>query len=98
MCKGAKYLFPGCLTPRRCSSDVGPHAPGVCPLSPAAFPRGIPPESPLAVAARLFVLGQVPVSGLLSPEVLEPRPFLEALERWGVRLQVRRETTTERFY
>jgi len=32
---------------------------------------------PLAVAARLLVLGQVPRTGLLSPEALDPRPFLE---------------------
>jgi saccharopine dehydrogenase-like NADP-dependent oxidoreductase len=52
---------------------------------------------PLAVAARLLVLGQVPRAGLLAPEALQPRPFLEVLERWGVRLHCRRETQTDRF-
>jgi saccharopine dehydrogenase-like NADP-dependent oxidoreductase len=52
---------------------------------------------PLAVAARLLVLGQVPRAGLLAPEALEPRPFLEMLERWGVRLHFRREAQTHRF-
>jgi saccharopine dehydrogenase-like NADP-dependent oxidoreductase len=52
---------------------------------------------PLAVAARLLVLGQVPRTGLLSPEVLNPRPFLETLDRWGVRLRFRREVETDRF-
>jgi len=52
---------------------------------------------PLAVAARLLVLGQVPGAGLLAPEVLQPPPFLEVLERWGVRLYCRRETQTDRF-
>jgi hypothetical protein len=32
---------------------------------------------PLAVAALLLVLGQVPRAGLLAPEALESRPFLE---------------------
>ena len=36
---------------------------------------------PLTVAARLLVLGQVPRTGLLSPEALDPRPFLETLDR-----------------
>jgi saccharopine dehydrogenase-like NADP-dependent oxidoreductase len=52
---------------------------------------------PLAVAARLLVLGQAPRAGLLAPEALEPRPFLEVLERWGVRLYFRHETQTDRF-
>jgi saccharopine dehydrogenase-like NADP-dependent oxidoreductase len=52
---------------------------------------------PLAVAARLLVLGQVPCTGLLSPEALEPRPFLEMLERWGVRLHFRYEEETDSF-
>jgi saccharopine dehydrogenase-like NADP-dependent oxidoreductase len=52
---------------------------------------------PLAVAARLLVLGQVPRAGLLAPEALQPRPFLDVLERWGVRLHYRRETQTDRF-
>ena len=52
---------------------------------------------PLAVAAHLLVLGQVPGAGLLAPEALQPRPFLEVLERWGVRLHCRREIQTYRF-
>jgi saccharopine dehydrogenase-like NADP-dependent oxidoreductase len=52
---------------------------------------------PLAVAARLLVLGQVPRAGLLAPETLQPRPFLEVLERWGVHLHYRRGTQTDRF-
>lgn len=52
---------------------------------------------PLAVAARLLVLGQVTSTGLLAPEALEPRPFLEVLERWGVRLHFRHEAETESF-
>jgi saccharopine dehydrogenase-like NADP-dependent oxidoreductase len=47
--------------------------------------------------ARLLVLGQAPRAGLLAPEALEPRPFLEVLERWGVRLYFRHETHTDRF-
>lgn len=52
---------------------------------------------PLAVAARLLTLGQIPMSGLLAPEVLAPRPFLDALEHWGVQLDMRREERTNRF-
>lgn len=52
---------------------------------------------PLAVTARLLVLGQVPTAGLLAPEVLPPRPFLEVLESWGVDLCIRHEERTTRF-
>ena len=52
---------------------------------------------PLAVAARFLVLGQVPRTGRLSPEALDPRPFLETLDRWGVRLRFRREVETDCF-
>jgi saccharopine dehydrogenase-like NADP-dependent oxidoreductase len=53
---------------------------------------------PLAVAARLLVLGQVRRAGLLAPEAIQPRPFLEILERWGVRLHFRCETQTDHFF
>jgi saccharopine dehydrogenase-like NADP-dependent oxidoreductase len=52
---------------------------------------------PLAVTARLLTRGEVPLTGLLAPEVLDPRPFLEVLERWGVRLHLRHEEATDRF-
>ena len=52
---------------------------------------------PLAVTARLLVQGQVAKTGLLAPEVLPPRPFLDALERWGAELYLRREESANRF-
>ena len=52
---------------------------------------------PLAVTARLLVQGQVPITGLLAPEALPARPFLDVLEHWGVQLHLRREESTNRF-
>lgn len=52
---------------------------------------------PLAVTARLLALGQISQTGLLAPEALPPRPFLDVLEGWGVRLYIRREECTDRF-
>jgi hypothetical protein len=39
----------------------------------------------------------VPRTGLLAPEALDPRPFLETLDRWGVRLRFQREIETDHF-
>jgi saccharopine dehydrogenase-like NADP-dependent oxidoreductase len=52
---------------------------------------------PLAVAARLLALRQVPTPGLLAPEMLDPYPFLEALEQFGIRLRLLREESSARF-
>ena len=50
-----------------------------------------------AEVARLLVADEVFSGVLMSPEALEPRPFLETLDRWGVRLRFRREVETDRF-
>ena len=50
-----------------------------------------------AEVARLLVADEVFSGVLLSPEALDPRPFLETLDRWGVRLRFRREVETDRF-
>ena len=50
-----------------------------------------------AEVARLLVADEVFSGVLISPEALDPRPFLETLDRWGVRLRFRREVETDRF-
>jgi len=50
-----------------------------------------------AEVARLLVADEVFSGVLMSPEALDPRPFLETLDRWGVRLRFRREVETDRF-
>lgn len=50
-----------------------------------------------AEVARLLVADEVFSGVLMSPEALDPRPFLETLDRWGVRLRFRREVEIDRF-
>ena len=50
-----------------------------------------------AEVAPLLVADEVFSGVLISPEALDPRPFLETLDRWGVRLRFRREVETDRF-
>ena len=50
-----------------------------------------------AEVARLLVADEVFSGVLISPEALDPRPFLETLDRWGVHLRFQREVETDRF-
>ena len=55
--------------------------------------RGGPPETalPLVIAGEMLASGTVTDRGLLTPEALDPRPFLRALPSLGVRTRISRE-------